>query len=112
MRGFHVCDAVSFDKVGAKQQPPGVLSTPTEERRFSSFGDHQTCPSGLKPVHFRAPSPQDRPGVLRWSLGICMFNILLRDCKADGQVTMLGNYWPGVLLLKAWSVDLPPISIP
>ena len=45
-------------------------------------------------------------------LGICIFNILLHDCKAHGQVTMSGKYWPGVLLLKVWSVDLLPISIP
>lgn len=45
-------------------------------------------------------------------LGICIFNILLHDCKAHGQVSILGKYRPGVLLLKVWSVDLPPISIP
>ena len=45
-------------------------------------------------------------------LGICIFNILLHDCKAHGQVAMLGKCWPGILLLKVWSVDLPPISIP
>lgn len=57
---------------------------PSREQRSSDVGKHHLNTKICGPH----PSELESLGVGQ-RLGICMFNILLRDCEAEGQVTVV-----------------------